>query len=158
MPKTNEVTYGNGDAEIFECGMYNKQGKQVNILVTGNTYQWRYKVKFRNAAHKVNFGFLIKTIDGIDVAGDNNDLEQQPIDFIPAHAVVEIIFELKLNLAPAMYFLNVGVSSSAASTELFYLHRRVDVCSMRVISPDHRKIAGLAYLESSFTYRLLPVK
>jgi lipopolysaccharide transport system ATP-binding protein len=158
MPKTNEVTYGNGDAEIFEYGMYNEQGHQVNILVTGNTYQWRYKVKFHTAVHKVNFGFLIKTVDGIDVAGVNNDLEQQPIDFIPAHAIVEIIFELKLNLAPAMYFLNMGVSSSAASAELFYLQRRVDVCSVRVISPDHRKTAGFAYLEPSFTYRLLSVK
>lgn len=156
MPKTNEVTYGNGDAEIFEYGMYNEAGQQVNVLVTGNTYNWRYKVKFDDPAHKVGFGFVIKTVDGISVAGLNNNLLlQQLIDFIPSDCVVEVTFKIKLNLAPAMYFVNSGVYSEVSSQEDFYLHRRVDLCSLRVIQCDEREIRGLAYLDPSFTYRFL---
>lgn len=155
MPQPNEVTYGNGKAEIFEYGMYNERGQQVNILVMGRTYQWRYKVKFYQEIHKVCFGFTIKTTDGIDIAGANNDLERQPIDFIPGGSTAEIVFTLTLNLAPGMYFLTSGVNSSDASVETLYLHRRVDLCSIRVISPNHKVTYGFAYLEPNFFYKIL---
>jgi len=155
IPSTDEVTYGNGGAEIFDYGMYSERGERVNVLVMGRTYQWRYKVKFYDAAYKVCFGVTIKTVDGIDVAGVNNVLERCPIDFIPSGSVVEAIFRLKLNLAPAMYFLTSGISSLVLPAETLYLHRRVDLCSVRVIPPGYRETYGFAYLEPSFAYRLL---
>lgn len=153
VPKTNEVVYGNGDAEIFDYGMYNEQGQKVNVLVTGRIYQWRYRVKFYKTAYKVNFGFLIKTVDGIDVAGTNNHFEQCSVESIPGGAIVEAVFGLKLNVAPGVYFLNSGVSSE--TTEEFYLHRRVDLCSLRVISANRRETVGIVYIEPTFAYRLL---
>ena len=155
MPQPNEVIYGNGNAEIFDYGMYNQQGQRVNVVVVGNTYQWRYKVKFYKDTQKVCFGFTIKTVDGMDVAGANNDLERQPVEFVPAGSTVDIVFTLTLSIAPAMYFLTSGVNSSVSAGDTLYLQRRVDLCSIRAIAPDRRVTFGIAYLNPSFNYQVL---
>jgi lipopolysaccharide transport system ATP-binding protein len=150
LPKTNEVSYGNGDAEIIEYGMYNRRDKRVNILVMGERYEWMYKVRFYQEAYHVHFGMMMKTIGGLDVAGIATDRENILFEHISASSLMEVRFSIKLNLVPGTYFLNAGVMG-VVNGERVYLHRRVDVDMIRVLPCDTREPYGLAYLEPEIT-------
>lgn len=154
MPKTMDTSYGNGAAQIIDYGLYNQQGDKVNILLMEQRYSWRYRVKFHQDAHDVEFGMLLKTIDGVDVAAISSKREHVRIDYIPALTIVEVSFSIKLHITPGTYFLNAGVAINKAG-ELIYLHRRVDLCMIRVLAPDKREIRGIAYLEPKFNYTFI---
>ncbi len=155
IPQANEVVYGNGQAKIIDMEMYNRQGEKVNVLVAGREYQWRYKVRFFQDVQKVVFGFIIKTVDGIEVAGANNRTEKQPIESISADSIVEVVFKFSLNLRPASFFINSGVGSYIQDSGLIYLNRRVDCYTIRVLPPDNRQILGLSYVNPEFDYQIL---
>jgi lipopolysaccharide transport system ATP-binding protein len=147
-----EKSYGIGGAEIYECAMLDSVGQKVNVLVAGERYRWCYKVKFFENAVVVNFGMMLKTKDGIDVAGISSTLEGAVIPEVKAGTVMEVTFDIKMNVSPATYFLNAGVSA-VVNGQLDYLHRRVDVAAVRVIPRDHRDVYGVSYLEHIFSFR-----
>jgi lipopolysaccharide transport system ATP-binding protein len=152
LPRPEEIIYGNGTADIFECGMYNRDRNRVNVLVVGQRYQWQYKVRFYQDARKVHFGMMLKTIDGLDAASIASFREQSYFDFISAGSVYEVTFELTINLVPGDYFLNVGVGGRIDGEDT-YLQRRVDTAMVRVIPCDTRESYGLAYVAPRFSYR-----
>ncbi len=151
LPRPHEIIYGNGAANISECGMYNAAGEQVNVLVVGRQYQWRYKVRFNQTAQHVHFGMMLKTVDGLDAASIASFREQTYFDFIAAGSVYTITFELTLNLVPGDYFLNVGVGGRIGGEEI-YLQRRVDTAMVRIIPRDARDSYGIAYVAPRFSY------
>jgi len=152
MPRPQETSYSNGMAEISNCGMYNSLGERVNLLVSGQRYDWVYQVRFNEAAHQVTFGMMLKTTDGLDVAGIVTNRENMTFDYISANAVMEVRFSLKLNIVPGTYFLNSGVTA-ICNDQTTYLHRRVDIEMVRVQSPDSRSPYGVAYLEPHITVK-----
>jgi len=149
------MAYGSGAAQIFEYGLYNESGEQINVATMGQRCEWRYMTKFMEDVRQVCFGFLIRTQDGLEVAGSNALLEGKVIHSIPAGSVVETVFRFRLNLAPATYYMNAGVRSLTRPPESMYLHRRVDLYSFRVIPCDSRKTHGHAFVDSEFRYRLV---
>lgn len=156
LPHPTELVYGTGQAEIFEYGMFDLQDNPLNVVVAGQVYIWRYRVRFFEDAQNINFGMKLRTVDGVDVAGANNILEGQPYNSVEAGTVAEVSFKLKLNLAPGVYYLTSGVMGEVANDgEGAYLHRRVDVCAIRVLAPDSRTIFGLAYLEPQLRVKFI---
>jgi lipopolysaccharide transport system ATP-binding protein len=151
-----EKTYGNGKAEILDCWMLDVKGDRVNVLTVGEEYCWRYCVRFFDRVEEVGFGMNIKTVDGIEVAPAANLYmgEKNRVPFIEANSYVEVLFALRMNLAPGTYFMNAGVSAMEGN-EFTYLHRRVDVASIRVVPRDTRQISGIAFLDPQFSYRRL---
>jgi lipopolysaccharide transport system ATP-binding protein len=155
MPQPNQAVYGNGDVEITDCGFYNESGERVNVLVVGCRYQWEYVARFERDAENVQFGMMLKTVDGVDVAGISSDRQQIRFDHVAASSVYKVSFSMRLNLAPGAYFLNVGVKGTVKG-ECIYLQRRVDVCMIRVIPCDSCETYGLAYLEPRISCVLTP--
>ena len=149
-----EVTYGTGDAEIFDYGVYNEKGALVNILTSGHPYYWKYKARFLQDSYEVVFGMTLKTVSGLVVASFNSTSEQGKLDFVPSSAIVEVTFSLKMNVAPGDYFINAGVSSHKDENVVF-LHRRVDVHMVRVMPPDtFRNMGGIAYIDPHFNCKI----
>ena len=155
MPSTEEIIYGNGHAEIKEYGMYDVYGRQVNVLVTGRRYHWIYRVQFHQEAHNVQFGMMLKTVDGLEVAGVSSKRELVYFEYVPAETAVQVTFDIQLNVVPGTYFMNSGVDGLVDDT-ITYLHRRVDLCMIRVLSHDTRQSYGIADLAPRFTYELQP--
>lgn len=151
LPQPDEIIYGNGAANIYECGMYNTAGERVNVLVVGGQYQWRYRVRFNQDVHNAHFGMMLKTVDGLDAASIASFRERTYFDFISAGSVYSVTFGLTLNLVPGDYFLNVGVGGRIGSEEI-YLQRRVDTAMIRVIPRDTRDSYGIAYIAPRFSY------
>ncbi len=158
MPQPDENSYGNGQAEIIDYAIYNEQGKRVNVLVMGRRYRGVCKVRFYRDSVHVRFGVVIKTVDGVRVASINNHLEQIDIDYISAASVVEASFSFKLNLAPGTYVLDMYVVALNPNEGRTFLHRRVDMCMIRVLPCDSRTVPWIAYLEPKFEYRFVQEK
>lgn len=154
IPKTLETTYGNGQAEIFGWGMYTAADRPVNVLVIGKSYIWRYQVRFHQTAHNVKFGMMLKTVDGLELANLNTFLERKIYDQFEAGQVVVVTFKFRLNVAQGTYYLNSGVMADTSDGSA-YLHRRVDICAIRVIPFDGRSVQGLVYLEPQLEVRRL---
>ncbi len=155
MPLAKEVRYGSEEAEIQVHGLFAEDGRRVNVVVAGRRYQWRYGVEFRHEATHVNFGMMLKTVDGIDVAGVSSDRELLDFYHIRSGARIEVTFSLRMNVVPAVYFLNAGVGG-LVNGKFTYLARRVDVEMIRVIPVDRRPRYGITELEPSFSWEELP--
>ena len=156
LVKPAETTYGVGGAVIKSVGTFDEHGRRANVLLVGRRCELRYQVQFEQRARGVRFGMMIKTTDGIDVAGVSSVHVAERLENAEVGSSYEARFSLALNLAPGTYFLNCGVSAMCAGEET-YLHRRVDVAVIRAIPSDDRDIYGLAFVEPSMTVRSLPV-
>lgn len=144
-----EVAYGTRQAVIERPLLLDGSGHASNVFRSGEWCIWRYHVQFHATAYRVRFGMMLKLIDGLEVAGVNNEHLNEEVDLVPAGSQVTVSFHLRLNLTPGVYYLNAGVSGSMTpeGDNDVYLHRRVDVASLRIVPPDERQIYGIAYVE-----------
>jgi lipopolysaccharide transport system ATP-binding protein len=155
MPSPNEVRYGNNDAEIEVHGLFAEDGRRVNVVVSGRRYEWKYGVVFPRDAEQVNFGMMLKTVDGMDVAGLSSGRELIDFHHVRRGTRIEVTFSMRMNVVPAAYFLNAGVVGLVDGTFL-YLARRVDVEMIRVFPPDRRARYGISELEHRFSWKEVP--
>lgn len=154
LPQPDEVVYGTGEAIITDFGIYNSDGTRVNTLRTGRRYTWVYHVDFHCEAHAVRFGTMLKTIDGIDVAGISSSQQGGGLAYVPLEGRVRVTFDVQLNLGPGTYYLNAGVAARKDAGEAF-LQRRVDMCAIKVLPSDWRDSYGLAFLDPMFRAEIL---
>ena len=96
---------------------------------------------------------MLKTKEGVDVAGVSSTHLSNRLDRVTAGQVAEVCFKMTLNLAPGTYFLNTGVGCLRQGSEVF-LQRRVDVAAIRVIPRDERHTYGLAFIAPEITCTL----
>lgn len=157
IPATTEVVYGNGAAEIFDWCMLDEQERRVNVLVAGQRYTWRYRVRFHEKVRDVGFGMMFKTIDGVEVSAINSFGLHLALPQVSTGQTFEVRFILHLHLAPGTYYVNSGIVGDAAtpSTNGGFLQRRVDICAFRVISADSRQVGGIADLQPKLDVRAL---
>lgn len=153
MSATSETVYGTGEAEIFDVAMFDEHDQPANILASGQACRLRYRVRFKTDAAGVTFGMMLKTKEGVDVAGVSSTHLSNRLDRVMAGQVADVCFKLTLNLAPGTYFLNTGVGCIRQGDEVF-LQRRVDVAAIRVIPCDERHVYGLAFVAPKITYTL----
>ncbi|UCD29554.1 MAG: ABC transporter ATP-binding protein [Planctomycetota bacterium] len=148
-----ETTYGTGEAEIFDINIYDHDGQRANVLITARQCELRYRVRFNIDVVGVRFGMMLKTKEGVDVAGVSSAHFGQTIDRVNAGQIADVTFKMVLNLAPGTYFLNTGVGCLRKGDHI-YLHRRVDAAVIKVIPCDKREIYGLAFVEPEVTCRI----
>jgi len=156
IPRTQEICYGGIHARIESYGMYDRNGEKVNLIRTGNIYFWIYTVRFYKRAYSVVFGMLIKTVDGFEVGGANNYNERTPV--IEEGTLLKVCFRFRANLTPGVYYMNAGVMgvTDDEPDSMFYLHRRVDICAVRVIANDLRSpLPGVTYIEPELKVSLI---
>jgi len=149
IPKLTEVVYGTKEAEILGFGIYDDQNRPVNIIIVGQRVTWQYQVHFHDPAWNLNFGMSLRTVDGVQVAGINTFWEGHRFENVERGQEVDVRFSLRVNIAPGTYYLEAGVIGDTAlgGGEDNFLHRRVDMCVIRIIPPDSRTISGIAHLE-----------
>jgi len=131
MVPQSTVYYENRGAVIENPHITTLEGRQVNVLVSGEEYVYTYKVYFEQSASQVRFGMLIKTVSGIEIAGGLSAPSGKGIEFVKAKTTYQLKFLIRCNLNPGVYFLNAGVTEYAETGEIF-LNRNVDVAMFRV--------------------------
>lgn len=150
MPVLKELVYGTGQADIIDPGMFSMNGKEINILTTGQICKWQFRVYLHDIAWNLNFGMMIRSIDGQMIIGTNTEWEGLVFsDKYQAGTEWDVRFILHLNIVPGIYFLEAGVIGDTATTSGpgNFLQRRVDICAIRVVPPGINQIHGIAYAD-----------
>lgn len=129
-PKSTQE-YGTEAAQIENIRIEDKNGNQVNILVQGEQYFYRYDVLFKKRATYVRFGMLIKTISGNELGGLATLPTEQGIDVVESGQRIHVSFPFLARLNPGSYFMNAGVTS-LDSEDKEYLHRILDALMFRI--------------------------
>ncbi|WP_338554863.1 ABC transporter ATP-binding protein [Paenibacillus sp. KS-LC4] len=125
------VEYDEDGAKIFEAGIYNEEGAQVNVLASGQPYLFKYKVKFEKKHHNVRFGFLIKTMNGFGLGGAASAKYGKQINQVNSGSEIKVEFRFVPRLNTGIYFLNGGVLADSNKGETF-IHRVIDISAFRI--------------------------
>lgn len=108
-------------------------GQPLNCLKRGQTYCFRYTVRFTMAASNVRFGMLIKTTSGVQLGGAATAATSgDSLPYAQANSMYQVEFRFQCRLNPGIYYLNAGVMGMQADEETF-LHRLLDVTLFKVL-------------------------
>ncbi len=133
LVSTSRVEYEQQGARLCDVRITAPDGRQVNLLQGGRTYQVRYAVEFTNDVGPIIVGMQAKTISGFMIAGANN--ERTPVDLRPRGrrgGRLDVVISFECLLLPGTYMLDVGVKGENA-----FAHRVIDSLMFRVLpQPD----------------------
>lgn len=122
-------------ARIGDPALWTLGDRQVNGLVRGRRYRYRYNVTFSKSLHYVRFGMLIKSITGLSICGTISEpriMDGREIVEPGQTACVEYAFDCMLN--PGIYFMNAGVFGvEEPGQPETLLHRIADAICFRVL-------------------------
>ena len=141
----NKTEYGDGRAEIYDLGLLDSKGELTNLLLKGEEFTIREKIRFNANIESPIFTFTIKDKKGTELSGTNTmfeDVEVKPVK--PGdEAVVE--FKQKMTLQGGEYLLSMSCTGFENGTHVVY-HRLYDVTFITVIS--NKNTVGVYDMES----------
>lgn len=135
--------YEEQGARIENPGIYTRSGKRANHIVRGERYFLRFGARFLEDCPSVRFYALIRTTEGVDLAGcAHPPLGCAGID-VSADTELALDFEFSCALNPATYFCNFAIQSADGSLH----HRIVDALAFRVLSEGENSATGIVDLK-----------
>ena len=143
----NEYRYGDKRAEIIDFLLVSRGKYEPQVVNCGDWIDIYLKVKFHETVEKPNFGFKIKTVDGVDifaVHAASKGIQLQPIK---NQETIIYKFSVKLRLQAGDYFINLGVGDRQSKFEDIPADRRYDIIHISVQETDG--FYGIVNLESS---------
>ncbi len=144
-PETT-VHYATKGAEIQHPHLLTPDGRPANLLERGKEYMLRYNVRFLEPAQGVQFGMLIKTLTGIELAGYSLPPADGETDNVEKDTVIQVSFRFPAHLLPGSYFINVGCSAMI-NGERTYLHRILDVLMFKILPEGDINQGGIVDLQ-----------
>lgn len=130
-------------------------GKPLNCLKRGQTYLFRYTVRFTAGASNVRFGMLIKTTTGVQLGGAATAATSgESLPYVEADSVYQVEFRFQCLLNPGIYYLNAGVMGVQADEETF-LHRLLDVTLFKVLPESGNLATGIVDFGCEPAFELL---
>ncbi len=136
-----EQVYGEGRADIERCWIEDGNGCQINVIVSGEPFVWRYRVCFNSDVADPIFAMMIKTREGVSIYGTDTTMFDNPAGGFVAGDRIDVVFELNNILAPGTYYLNCGIRMDDENGVVF-LSRRVDAAILRVSSSKTTTVAA----------------
>jgi len=129
------VTYEEKGAKISDVKVTTLDGQKVNVLVHGREYVYSYKTSITSDLKQVQYGFLLKTINGVDIGGGtfpdrNTFVEKKSGEY-------EIKWYFKAFMNNGDYFFNAGLLELKENTRE-YCHRIVDAYMIKVIDSEQQ--------------------
>ena len=89
----------------------------------------------------MQFGMMIKTGTGLEIAGQVSHPSNRVIDRIAKGHRARVGLPFKANLASGTYFMNAGVMGIREG-EATYLHRILDVVAFRIEPTELDRVTG----------------
>ena len=153
LKPVSTIAYESYGAIIEDPAIYTSMGERVNNLTRGNTYYYRYRVRFERPASNVRFGMMIKTTTGLEMGGAASAASNRTsLPYVTSGSVFSVSFEFSCRINKGIYFLNAGVVGDVNGSET-YLHRLIDVAMFRVISESNDLATG--FVDFSCSPRVL---
>ncbi|MFR5600893.1 MAG: ABC transporter ATP-binding protein [Lachnospiraceae bacterium] len=140
--------YGNGKAEIFDLGLIDQRGNITNLLLKGEEFTIRERIRFFDEIQAPIFTYTIKDKKGTELSGTNTLFEGTEIQPVKKGDVYEVNFTQKMTLQGGEYLLSMSCTGFENGEHTVY-HRLYDVANITVIS--NKNTVGVYDMESVVT-------
>ena len=125
--------YGDMQAEIIDFAVIDSKGKYTNVLVKGEPFQIKVKIRANEDLEDPISSFTIKTLKGTDITGTNTKFEHHDIGPMKAGEERIITFTQDMNIQGGQYLLSLGCTRYV-SDELRVYNRLYDIINLAVVS------------------------
>lgn len=129
----NREEYGDGRAEIFDLGLLDERGNVTNLLLKGEMFTIRERIRFHAPIQAPIFTYTIKDKKGTDLTGTNTLFEGTDIKPVEEGDVYDVSFTQKMTLQGGEYLLSMSCTGFEGGEHVVY-HRLYDVANITVIS------------------------
>ena len=142
----NKTEYGDGRAEIYDLGLLDSKGELTNLLLKGEEFTIREKIRFNANIESPIFTFTIKDKKGTELSGTNTMFEGAPVKPVKPGDEVVVEFKQRMTLQGGEYLLSMSCTGFEDGTHVVY-HRLYDVTFITVIS--NKNTVGVYDMESN---------
>ena len=143
---SNRTEYGDGRAEIYDLGLFDQRGNLTNLLLKGEEFTIKEKIRFAAPIQSPIFTYTIKDKKGTDLTGTNTMFEGTDIKPVKAGDEYEVSFTQKMTLQGGEYLLSMSCTGFEQGEHTVY-HRFYDVANITVIS--NKNTVGVYDMESA---------
>ena len=140
------ITYGNGDADVIDYGIFDTEGNYVNIIENDREVVLKSKILFNKDVREPIFTMTLKDFKGLEIGGTNTLIEKIATGDYKAGDIVEVQFKQRFNVAPGRYTLSFSCTHFNHRGELEVLNRKYDALLVEVLSV--KDTVGLMRLDS----------
>ena len=130
---SNRTEYGDGRAEIYDLGLFDERGNLTNLLLKGEMFTIKEKIRFHTSLESPIFTYTIKDKKGSDLSGTNTMFEGTDIKPVRQGDSYEVSFTQKMTLQGGEYLLSMSCTGFENGEHVVY-HRLYDVANITVIS------------------------
>ena len=141
----NRTEYGDGRAEFIDLGLFDQKGNLTNLLLKGEMFTIKEKIRFHAPIQAPIFTYTIKDKKGTDLTGTNTMFEGADIRPVKDGDVYTVAFTQKMTLQGGEYLLSMSCTGFEEGTHVVY-HRLYDVANLTVIS--NKNTVGVYDMES----------
>ncbi len=125
--------YGDLKAEIVDFAVIDSKGKFTSVLVKGEPFRIRVKIRANEDLEDPISSFTIKTLKGTDITGTNTKFEGHDIGPMKAGEEKVITFTQTMNIQGGQYLLSLGCTRYV-SDELRVYNRLYDIINLSIVS------------------------
>lgn len=129
--------YGDMKAEFVDFGILDQKGNPATVIVKGETFTIREKIRMNEDIKDPIFTWTIKDKRGTDLTGTNTMLEKIDTGFGKKGRVYDVSFTQKMRLQGGEYLLSMSCTSFDGD-ELKVHHRMYDVISLTVLVNENK--------------------
>ncbi len=140
--------YGDGRASIWDLGILDERGKVTNVIVKGEMFSIKEKIRFNADIEAPIFTFTIKDKRGADLTGTNTMIEGSDIKPVKAGDEYVATFTQRMTLQGGEYLLSMSCTGFEQGEHVVY-DRKYDVASLTVLS--NKNTVGVYDMESQVT-------
>jgi len=140
--------YGDGRASIYDLGILDARGKVTNVIVKGETFSIKEKIRFNAPIEAPIFTFTIKDKRGADLTGTNTMIEECSIEPVNEGDEYVCTFTQRMTLQGGEYLLSMSCTGFEQGEHVVY-DRKYDVASITVLS--NKNTVGVYDMESKVT-------
>ena len=141
----SRTEYGDGRAEIFDLGLFDQRGNLTNLLLKGEMFTIKERIRFHAPLKCPIFTYTIKDKKGTELTGTNTLYEGTDIRPVNEGDSYVVEFTQKMNLQGGEYLLSMSCTGFEQGEHVVY-HRLYDVTSITVIS--NKNTVGVYDMES----------
>lgn len=140
------ITYGNGDAEVVDYGMFDENGNYISVIENDKQTVLKSKILFKKDVKDPIFTMTLKDFKGLEMCGTNTLIEKIVTGEYKKGDIVTVEFKQKLNVAPGKYTLSFSCTHFNHRGELEVLNRKYDALLVEVLST--KDTVGLMRIDS----------
>jgi teichoic acid transport system ATP-binding protein len=146
----NMLSYGDHRVEIADFGMFDEEGKSVQLLHHAQPFRIKMHVRFHADLANPIFAYTIKDLKGLEVTGTNTFFKEIATGSFRKGELALVEFRQTLNAQSGRYSLSLGCTGFERDKLAVY-HRLYDVLLFEVVSRE--QMVGFYDLHSAITVK-----